>query len=282
MGRAQPPAAWFQCAHPAPERVRADASSALAGLHTICDRARRGQGPARFHAGIQRGVETSSKPKQDRRRVHRMAAFEEAGSGDSMITLYHSPNSRSASIVWLLEELCAPYETRIVTFRHADGTGARDPANPHPHGKVPALRDGDDTLFETSAIALYLTDKYPAGKMGPRAGEPKRAEYLSWLAYRPGVMEPALIARRFGIAHVHGAMGWAPAEEVEEVLNAHLSSSDYFLGDQFSAVDILLGGGLHFMMMAKMIAETPVLTAYSARVTDRPAFRRMMERDANG
>jgi glutathione S-transferase len=196
-----------------------------------------------------------------------------------MITLYHSPMSRSGSILWLLEELEVPYQTKIVGFRRADGTGSRDPANPHPHGKVPALKDGEETIFEGSAIALFLTDKYPAKKMGPGVGEPKRGEYLSWLAYRPGVMEPALIARRFEIKHVYGAMGWAPADEVEEVLNKHLESRKYFLGDAFSAVDILLGGGLHFMLMAKMVKETPVLKTYTARVTDRPAYRKMMELD---
>jgi glutathione S-transferase len=196
-----------------------------------------------------------------------------------MITLYHSPMSRSASILWLLEELDVPYQTKIVDFRRPDGSGSRDPANPHPHGKVPALKDGEDTIFEGSAIALFLTDKYPAKKMGPRAGEPKRGEYLSWLAYRPGVMEPALIARRFEIKHVYGAMGWAPADEVEELLNKHLESRKYFLGDAFSAVDILLGGGLHFMLMAKMVKETPVLKTYTARVTERPAYRKMMELD---
>jgi glutathione S-transferase len=193
-----------------------------------------------------------------------------------MITLYHSPQTRSGSIVWLLEELEVPYTTKIVDFRHADGTGARDPSNPHPHGKVPALVDGTEFVFETSAIALYLTDKYRTKKLGPAVGDPNRGEYLSWLAYRPGVMEPALLSRRFEIKHVYGAMGWAPADEVEEVLNKHLASRQYFLGAAFSALDVLLGGGLHFMIMAKMIKPTPVLTAYSARIIERPAFRKMM------
>jgi glutathione S-transferase len=193
-----------------------------------------------------------------------------------MITLYHSPQTRSASIVWLLEELEVPYQTKVVDFRRADGTGSRDASNPHPHGKVPALVDGDETVFEGSAIALFLTDKYRTKKLGPAVGEPNRGEYLSWLAYRPGVMEPALISRRFEIKHVFGAMGWAPADEVEEVLNRHMASRQYFLGDTFSALDILLGGGLHFMMMAKLVKATPVLTAYSARIIDRPAYRKMM------
>jgi glutathione S-transferase len=196
-----------------------------------------------------------------------------------MITLYHSPQTRSGSIVWLLEELEVPYQTKIVDFRRADGTGSRDASNPHPHSKVPAMVDGDETVFEGSAIALFLTDKYRARKLGPAAGEPKRGEYLSWLAYRPGVMEPAIISRRFEIRHVYGAMGWAPADEVEEVLNKHLASRQYFLGDSFSALDILLGGGLHFLMMAKMVKETPALKAYAARITDRPAYRKMMQID---
>jgi len=192
------------------------------------------------------------------------------------ITLYHSLQTRSGSILWLLEELGVPYETKPVTFRRFDGTGAKDPANPHPHGKVPALTDGGDTLFESSAIALYLTDKHRTKPMGPAAGEKDRAQYLSWLAYRPGVMEPALISRRLDFAHVNGMMGWAPADEVEDVLNAHLTDRTYFLGDDFGALDILIGGGIHFMIQAKMMAETDVLKDYTARIIDRPAFRKMM------
>ena len=196
-----------------------------------------------------------------------------------MITLYHSPQTRSGSIVWLLEELEVPYETKLVDFRRPDGTGTRDASNPHPHGKVPALTDGHETIFEGSAIALFLTDKYRNKVLGPAVGDPKRGEYLSWLAYRPGVMEPALISRRFDIKHVYGAMGWAPADEVEEVLNKHLATRKYFLGDDFSSLDIMLGGGVHFMLMAKMLKDTEVLRTYSQRVIDRPAFRKMMEKD---
>jgi glutathione S-transferase len=193
-----------------------------------------------------------------------------------MITLYHSAQTRSGSILWLLEELHVPYETKSVGFRRVDGTGAKDPANPHPHGKVPALTDGNDMLFESSAIALYLTDKYRKTPMGPDVGDPRRAEYLSWLAYRPGVMEPALISRRLGHQHVNGMMGWAAADEVEEVLNAQLKDRKYFLGENFTALDILIGGGIHFMLMAKMMTETPALKDYTARIVDRPAFKKAM------
>jgi len=196
-----------------------------------------------------------------------------------VITLFHAPASRSGSIVWLLEELAVPYETKVVDIRRADGTGKRDPANPHPHGKVPAVVDGEDTIFETGAITVFLTDKYPAAKLGPLPGQKKRGEYLSWLAYRSGVLEPAILARRFDVKHVYGAMGWAPADEVEGLLNTRLTAQPYLLGDHFSAADLMIGGTLNYLMMAKMVQETPAFKDYAVRVTDRPAFRKMMERD---
>jgi hypothetical protein len=44
-------------------------------------------------------------------------------------------------------------------------------------------------------------------------------------------------------------------------------------------LDILIGGGVHFMLMAKMLKDTEVMRAYSQRVIDRPAFRKTMEKD---
>jgi hypothetical protein len=54
-----------------------------------------------------------------------------------MITSFHRPETRSSRFIFLLEELEAPYQIKLVTTRTRDGTGAADPANPHPHGRVP-------------------------------------------------------------------------------------------------------------------------------------------------
>lgn len=194
-----------------------------------------------------------------------------------MITLFHRNPSRSSGIVWLLEELEVPYETKEVTIRNADGTGAVDAANPHPHGKVPALTDGGATLFEGGAIALYLTDRYRAKKtLGPAPNDPGRGEFLSWLFYRPGVMEPAMMERRAGFHHIPGAMGWSTPDEMESFVNRHLTGRKYVVGDDFSAADIMVGGMINFAMQFKMMTETPVLKDYCARITDRPAFRKSM------
>ncbi len=196
-----------------------------------------------------------------------------------MLTLFHAPKSRSGSLVWVLEELGVPYETKIVDIRRADGSGAWDPANPHPHGKVPCLQHDGQRIFEIAAITLYLTDLFPEAKLGPRVGDPKRGEYLSWLAYRPGVLEPAMIMRRLEVKHIPGMMGWAEAGEVEAALNSALAGRKYLLGDEFSAADITLGGTINFMMTFKLMNETPVFKDYAERITSRPAFKRMMEKD---
>jgi glutathione S-transferase len=145
---------------------------------------------------------------------------------------------------------------------------------------VPCLQHDGHRVFEIAAITLYLTDLFPEAKLGPRIGDPSRGEYLSWLAYRPGVLEPAMMMRRLNVKHVQGAMGWAEAGEVEAVLTSALSGRKYILGDEFSAADISIGGTINFMLMFKLMSETPVFKDYTARITSRPAFRRMMERDA--
>jgi glutathione S-transferase len=196
-----------------------------------------------------------------------------------MLTLIHAPQSRSSSVLWLLEEIGAPYEKRIVTIRRGDGSGTADPDNPHPHHKVPALLDDGELVIETGAIALYLSDLFPAAKLGPKVGEKQRGAFLSWLAYRTGVVEPAMMERRLGQQHIYGAMGWAAPDEVEALLNKHLGDNAYFLGDQFSAVDVMLGGAINFMLMFKMMTETAVFRDYRARITSRPAYKRMQALD---
>ena len=108
-----------------------------------------------------------------------------------MITLYHHPKTRSSRFIFLLEELEVPYTIKLVTVRRADGTGAVDPANPHPHGKVPAISDDGAAVYESPAIALYLTDQYPKNHLGPLVGQLERGSYLTWLSYYSGVLEPS-------------------------------------------------------------------------------------------
>lgn len=84
-------------------------------------------------------------------------------------------------------------KTVEVTIPRQDGSGARDPRNPRPEGKLPYLTDGEDHVRERAAIILYLTDRFPEAGLGRPVGDAQRGRYLSWLIWYQGVLEPVTI-----------------------------------------------------------------------------------------
>ena len=196
-----------------------------------------------------------------------------------MITLFHAPRSRSSRFIFLLEELGAPYEIKPVTIRRGDGSGAIDPANPHPHGKVPVIRDGDTIVFESAAVALYLTDKFADAGIGPLPGDARRGAYLSWLAYYAGVMEPAFMSLFMKWDVPRGTAGWVKANEVLDYVTATLEKGPYLLGETFSAADILVGTTFAMFLGGPMLPKTDLLEGYAKRVTERPAAARARAKD---
>ncbi|HEY2807823.1 MAG TPA: glutathione S-transferase family protein [Steroidobacteraceae bacterium] len=196
-----------------------------------------------------------------------------------MITLYHRPQTRSSRFLFLLEELGAPYEVQIVSTRSRDGTGVVDPGNPHPHGKVPAIADDGVVVFESAAITLYLTDKFPQNRIGPMAGDAQRGAYLSWLAYYAGVFEPALISKFMKVEVPRVTAGWVAIEEVMAVILARLAAGPFWLGQDFSGLDVLFGTTFAQFAQSDMMPRSPLLDAYVKRVVARPAFARAMAKD---
>ncbi len=197
-----------------------------------------------------------------------------------MITLFHHPRTRSSRFIFLLEELGTPYEIhRIANIRRADGTGGVDPQNPHPHGKSPALKDGDTLVFESTAIALYLTDRFPQNGIGPVVGDDTRGAYLSWLAYYAGVMEPAWMSAYMKWDIPRGTAGWVPVDEVMAFVNATLAKGPYLLGEKFSAIDILVATTFKMFMGSPLLEKTPLLDGYVDRVLARPAYARSQARE---
>lgn len=194
-----------------------------------------------------------------------------------MLTLIHAPRSRSSRILWLLEELGADYDVRYVDIRRADGSGARDPANPHPAGQVPALVHDGAVISESSAVVLYLTDLYPESEIGRPVGHTERGAYLTWLAYYAGVVEPVVTARHLKLAEPGTAFG-KRFDELGERLEATLSRHDYLVGDTVSGVDILFASVMQWA--AALLPDLDALRAHAARMTARPALARATAKDS--
>jgi glutathione S-transferase len=195
----------------------------------------------------------------------------------------HAPHSRSSRFLWLLEEIGEPYDIQYVSIRRSDGSGAVDPGNPHPHGKVPVLRDGSSMVFEQTAITLYLADKFPDALLGPAIGDPARGAFLSMLAYYSGVLEPAFTSKYMKIAVPRGTAGWVDSDEAMTFVNARLMSQPYVAGETFTAADVLYAGTFAMFMDSPLLGETKTkaLEDYVARCVSRPARARAAAKDQN-
>ena len=198
-----------------------------------------------------------------------------------MITLYHKPKTRSSRFLWLLEELGAPYEIKLVSTLTRDGSGTIDSANPHPHGKVPAIEDSDDgtVVFESPAIVLYLTDKFPTAGIGPTVGDGGRGAYLSWLAYYTGVLEPAFMSKFMNVEVPVGTAGWVAVEKAMPFVIQTLSKAPYILGEKFSGADILYATTFAMFGASPMMPKSEVIDGYVKRALDRPAYARGQARE---
>ena len=187
-----------------------------------------------------------------------------------LITLFHRPKTRSARFIFLLEELEAPYEIKLATTSE----------NPHPHGKVPAISDDGRVVFESPAIALYLTDKFPKKRIGPLVGDHERGAYLSWLAYYTGVLEPAIMSKFLKTEVPRATAGWVPVEEVMPAIIKAISAGSYILGERFSAADVLYATTFAMFAQSPMLEKSTVIEEYVKRVLARPAYARALAREA--
>lgn len=196
-----------------------------------------------------------------------------------MLRLHHAPRSRSSRIVWLLEELGADCEIVYTNITRQDGSGDEDEANPHPDKKVPALVHNGTLITESSAIVLYLTDLFPEAGLGPKPNDPKRGQYLSWLFYYSGVIEPVVTFEFAGLgenpALIRTFRGRA---EMDRRIMEALKQGPYLLGDTFSGVDLLIAS--MGAWARQMLPTGKLMDDYLARCNSRPALRASFAKDS--
>lgn len=194
-----------------------------------------------------------------------------------MLTLFHAPQSRSSRLLWLIEELGADCRVEYCDIRRMDGTGAPDPKNPHPDGKVPALLHDGALITESAAVALYLNDLYPEADLGYPQGSPQRGPLLTWVCWAAGEMEPALWGKITGAVDTDPQALARYDAAVTRILEA-LWVGPWLMGDQFTLADVLIGSSLGWGR--EYLPESPLLDDYMARIAARPAHRRATLRDA--
>ena len=198
------------------------------------------------------------------------------------LTLYHAAPSRSSIVHWMLEEVGEPFDIQLVSFKKGENLKP-DYLAINPMGKVPALRHGDTVITEGAAICAYLADEFPRAKLNVPVGDTRRGVYLKWLFFGPSCFEPAITERAYPRKEppARATLGFGDFDTVMGVLaTAAGAAKPYLMGEQFTAADIVIGSGLRWGMMFKLVPERPEFTAYVARLNERPAFKRTTAKDA--
>jgi glutathione S-transferase len=196
------------------------------------------------------------------------------------LTLYHASPSRSSVVLWMLEEIGRPYDIKLVSLSAGDNMKP-DYLAINPMGKVPAIKHGDSVITEVAAICTYLADEFPDRKLNIPVGTPRRGEYLKWLFFGPSVIEPAMTDRAFPRKENPRAasVGWRDFDQVLDIVSKVVAKGPYLTGEQFTAADLVIGSGLRYGMMFKLIPERKEFIDYVARVVTRPAAQRAEAKD---
>ena len=197
------------------------------------------------------------------------------------LTLYHAVPSRSMVTRWMLEEVGEPYDVHLLNLAKGEGRAA-DYLAINPMGKVPAVRHGDVVITESAAICTYLADAFPKAGLSVPIGDPRRGIYLKWLFFGPSCIEPAMTDRAFPRKEEprRASLGYGDLETTMDVTAKGVAAGRYLMGEQFTAADVVIGSGLRWGTMFKLIPERPEFAAYVGRLNERPALKRATAKDA--
>ena len=186
---------------------------------------------------------------------------------------------RDLRVRWALEEAGIPYRITLVGGGDATVSPA-DYRRVQPFGQIPAIEDGDLTLFESGAIVLYLAERSRA--LLP-SDPPSRAQVTQWTFAALNTIEPP-IQNLAAIDLFYASEGWAQERRpgaVEAVqrrlgeLAGRLDGRQYLVG-AFSAADILMTTVLRILRHTTLVEEQPALVAYKQRCEARPAFQKAL------
>jgi glutathione S-transferase len=149
-------------------------------------------------------------------------------------------------------------------------------------GKVPALRHKDAIITESAAICAYLADEFPQQRLNLPVGNPRRGVYLKWLFFGPGVFEPAMLDRAFPRKEPPPptAAGYRDFDQVLDILAKAVARGPFLMGEQFTAADVVIGAGLRYGTMFKLVPERREFSDYIGRFAHRSALQRAMAIDA--
>lgn len=181
----------------------------------------------------------------------------------SKIKVYGNKFSRTPRITWCLQEVGADYEVIETPF---DQLKTPEYLALNPNGKIPCLKDGDLTMFESLAINLYIAKTYGTGKIYP-SNPAEEALVLQWTLWVATEVEPYLLAAllfKLGFSKDEHAASAAPerVKPAMQVLDKHLANRKWIVGETFSVAD------LNVAAVVSTTQHSGVDISYATNVTD--------------
>jgi len=171
-----------------------------------------------------------------------------------------------------------PVDPRAAQNREADYLAL------NPMGKMPVLRDGSFSLWESNAINWYVAEKYPESNLLPKSAA-GRASVQRWLYFQTGHISPACVsvfratnARMQAFWNLRGdarseESGRQELERFLPVLESALDGRDWLEGE-LSLADIAYAP--HFLLVAEggfSFAPYPRIVRWLERLLARPAWQ---------
>jgi glutathione S-transferase len=194
--------------------------------------------------------------------------------------LYYFPSPNPQKVRFALNELGLECETVPVDLSKRE-SHTPEFLKLNPCGRVPVLVDGDLTLWESHAILTYLGEK--TGRLWP-ATVAGRADALRWMFFLTGTVSPPatdLAFNRIAVKLVGLPSDEAAIARGEKalpmpigILDRHLASHRWMLGDDFSLVDCDYGPTLNVIEKAGFsFIDYPRVNAYLAAIRERRAWK---------
>ena len=195
-----------------------------------------------------------------------------------MIKFYYSGAPNPMKVALFLEEAGLPYEAIPVDTRKGEQHLPAFTAL-NPNAKVPVIVDGATTVFDSSAILLYLAET--TGQFLPEANN--RGALLSWMMFVASGIGPftgqCVHFKHYAPEQVPYAIQRYDFEAWRhwKIIDAHLAGKPWMLGDAYSVLDMAVWGwarAVPFALGADAWEQLPHVKRLLDAVNERPAAQR--------
>ena len=167
-------------------------------------------------------------------------------------TVYGASGSGSMPVEATLTLMKQPF--RVVEAVTWENEAERDKvAGVNPMRQIPALitppdaRGGAETITESAAILLWLTERHPEAGLAPGVDDPRRGQFLRWMTFIPASIYSMFWVRDVPSrlvgddAAAQAVLQARTAERIAEcwaVMERQLTPGRFLLGDDLTVLDL--------------------------------------------